>query len=186
MIHHHSRNALLILALSTTAVVCALYVYVFRAIEISAKSALTAREAVRYEEFSKNQRKNITAVHESTIHDRSRLGSLFVSDDQTVAFIEMLESLGQNTGATVALTSIDATDLQGSLANSLGRVNAHVDISGSWSSVMRTLILAEILPYKSSINSVNLESSGTAGDKDPKTLWHASFNLTAATIHRTQ
>lgn len=173
------------IALAITIFVCALYGYMNYAIGVSLDRALTAREAVKNEQIYKNQKQNLTKLYTDTTHDRASLSSFFVADDQKVAFIEKIESFGTATQAKVALSGIVADDLATSPVGTLGRISVRVDATGSWSSVMRVLNMAETLPYKSSVSGVRVDVAGPSEDtKDPKREWRLTFMLDVASIRR--
>jgi anaerobic C4-dicarboxylate transporter len=183
MKHHHSHIALLMIALSITIFVCALYGYMQFAIGSSLDRALAAREAVKNEQVYKSQKQNLNTLYNDTASSRAKLGSFFVADDQKVAFIEKIESLDVATGAKITLSNIVADDLATSPVGTLGRVSLRVDASGSWSSVMRVLRLVETLPYKTTVSAVRVDV--VAGDsKSAHTEWRVTFALDSISIRR--
>ena len=65
-----------------------------------------------------------------------------------------------------------------------GRVKARVDVHGSWSAVMRTLMLAEILPYQLNVSRVRIDTSGTLDAKSGgRSEWRTSFSIDAVLVH---
>jgi hypothetical protein len=193
MKHHHNHIALLMIALSITIFVCALYGYMHYSIGVSLERALVAREAVKNEQIYKNQKQNLTSLYSDTVEDRAKLASFFVADDEKVAFIEKIESFGNTTQAKVTLSGIVADDLATAPIGTLGHISIHVDATGSWASVMRVLKLAETLPYKSSVSGVRVDVSGVSSDaqpvkdaKEPKREWRITFVLDTVSIRRAQ
>ena len=183
MKHHHSHTALLIIALAITVFVYGLYGFMYHNVNTSLTYALTAKEDVRKEQMYKDQGKSLTDVYDTTVADRAKLATLFSQDSDKVKFIEMLESLGNYTGAKVTITSISADDLSSATLGSTGHIVAHLDVEGTWSGIMRTLIYAENLQYKSSVSAVHMTSSGSSDPKNPSTIWHLSFVLDTLSIH---
>ncbi|OHA17215.1 MAG: hypothetical protein A3C79_02735 [Candidatus Taylorbacteria bacterium RIFCSPHIGHO2_02_FULL_45_28] len=185
MKHHHSHIALLMVALSITIFIFALYGYMHYAVGVSLDRALVAREAVKNEQVYKNQRQGLTSLYNDTIKDRAALPLLFVADDQKVEFIEKIESFGDTTNARVILSGIVADDLATSPVGTLGRISIRVDAVGSWASIMRVLKMAETLPYKSSVSGVRVDLSGDSPDaKEVKREWRVTFVLDTASIRR--
>lgn len=182
MKRQNNHTALLMFAIAITLVVYASYGYMYYSVGVSLDRALAAREAVRKEETYKMQGQSLRNVHDITESDRAKLGTFFVADDKKVSFIETLESLGENTGSKVTLSSIVADDLATSKPGTLGKVSIHVDVQGTWSSVMRTLLLAENLPYKVLVSGVRLDASGAPNEKNSRQEWHASFVLDTVSI----
>ena len=177
----HGHIMLLILAASVTAVTAALYVYMFYKTSASVDRAVIARDIVRTEEMDQSQAKTLSSLASSTVTDRDMLMSYFVHDDDIVSFITTLESLGPQSGSKATLASIDADSLSASSIGTTGSVRAHVDVTGSWSSAMRALMLAEHLPYAASLSHVSLSSS-VSGTVGAHSTWVLSFDVTAALI----
>ncbi len=160
-----------------------MYMYMYKAVGTSVMRAVEAKSAVRSQQSNATDSKNVGSIYNRTALDRARLRSYFVSSSDVVGFIEKLEDLGTQTGSTVSISNVAADDMSGLPQGALGAVQARVDITGQWSSIMRALMLSESLPYKSTVSSVHLGSSGGASsDKDPKTIWHVSYSITASMI----
>jgi hypothetical protein len=177
MKHHNSHIALLVIAVSITVFVYGLYGFMYHSVNISLANALAAKEEVQKEQMYKDQGKNLTTIYDATVKDRAKLSSYFVPDSAKVTFIEMLESLGNSTGSKVSLSSISADDLVASAVGSEGHITAHIDVEGTWSGVMRTLIYAENLQYKSSVSKVQMSGTTNEDPKDLRSVWHLSFVL---------
>src|SRR3989344_2094153 len=155
MKHHHSHIALLMVALSITIFIFALYGYMHYAVGVSLDRALVAREAVKNEQVYKNQRQGLTSLYNDTIKDRAALPLLFVAD------------------------------LAASPVGTRGRISIRVDAVGSWASIMRVLKMAETLPYKTSVSGVRVDLSGDSPDaKEVKREWRVTFVLDTASIRR--
>jgi hypothetical protein len=171
------------LAVAVTAVVAALYAYMFYATSASVRQSNAARDIVRAEGTDQSQAKSISELAASTAASRARLASLFVPADNIVVFITALESLGPQSGSTVSLATIDADSLAGAPAGTIGAIRAHINASGSWASVMRVLSLAERMPYAVSIDHVRLDASSL--DSTAHSAWSLSLDIQAAMIAQT-
>lgn len=182
MKNHYNHITLLIVAFIVTAFVFVLYGYMYFVVGNSLDKALAAREEVKKEQAYKDQEKNSADLYEKTAKDRAKLSTFFVDDNNKVSFIEMIESLGDRTGSTITLSSIVADDLATSPVGTYGHIKINVDVQGSWASVMKTLILAENLPYMITIRTVRMDTSGTLDAKNPKQSWKLSFTLDATSI----
>ena len=185
MKHAHSHHALFAIAISVTLFVYALYGYMHYRIDASLAHVVELRATVAQEQSYKEQEQTITTVHNETMADRDRIGTFFVKDTATISFIETIESLGDRIGSAVTLSSIEADNLEGKEMGTLGRIRAHVDVKGSWSSVMRTIISAEVLPYKVTVSGVHLDASGISDTKGATREWHATFIVDAVLVHAT-
>ncbi len=77
--------------------------------------------------------------------------------------------------------------MEAAAVGTLGKIKLHLTVEGSWSAVMRTLALSEVLPYKVSISNVDLSSSiaqitegSTARNVQS---WSARYIIEATLIH---
>lgn len=182
MKHHHSHILLFVIALSVTLFVYVLYGYMYYSVGRSLERVLVARGEVKKEQLYKDQGDTLVTLHEATVDDRAKLSTFFVSDSDKVLFIENIESLGSRIGSEVSISSILADDLATSPVGKRGHINMHVDVQGTWSSVMSTLVSAEDLPYKVTISNVRLDTSGIPDSKNKKQMWRLSFILDAISI----
>lgn len=176
----HSYTFLLMISIATTCVVFGVYAYMTHTLSTSVAASLAAREAVASAQANKNREQAFMQVYQSTASSWARLPTFFIPSNNAVSFIEAIESLGGQTGATVALSAINADTLDSAAAGTLGKIGAHVDVNGTWSAVMRTLELAEILPFKASVGNIHLDEEST--DKAGKHIWRMSFDVTAGLI----
>jgi hypothetical protein len=178
MKRHHAHIPLLILAVSVAAFVAASYIYMFYRTRASIIEASLSRGAIKAEQAGQSQARSLISIASTTASDRARLESFFIPASGVVSFITALESIGPRSGSEVSLSSIDADTLAGAAHGTVGYVRARVQASGSWSSVMRTLALAENLSYASSVSGIRLDSSARGASR----VWQLSFDIRAAMI----
>ena len=186
MKHHHSTITLVVVGLVVVSCVYGVYTYMKHAVSVSVERALAARETMRSEDSYRQQEQALTTIFDTTSADRIKLRSLFVHDTATVAFIEKIESLGTATGASISLTSISTDNVgTGVVGTSSARIRAHVDVQGTWGAVMRTLMLAEILPYDLAVSRLHLDTSGALDSRRGASSreWRSSFVIDAALVH---
>lgn len=170
---NRSHVPLLIFSVVTTLVVVALYIYMFHATSVSVSRAGLARDIVTSEQNDQVAFKTLSDLVSSTAFDRARLASFFVSADNIVSFITAIESLGPQSGTKITIASIDDDLANHAPVGTIGNVHAHVDASGSWSSVIRLLSMVERMGYASSISHVRLTSNSDL--KEPS--WALSFEV---------
>ena len=182
MKHSHGHTLLLTFACITLCAVAAGYVYMNHMIGVSAARAATARQALASAIASKNSEQSLIQAYQATAADRGKLIGFFIPADRVVSFIESIEALGPAAGSTVVLSSISADQMQGAVPGAIGKAHAAVDVRGSWPSVMKTLMLAEALPYQSSIDRISLDSSVDGSGATAKREWHASFAVDASLL----
>jgi hypothetical protein len=181
----HSHNLFLVMAICVMLFVGALYIYMYHVVDKAVIAALQARDTVKLETLNTNQQKEVARIYEETSVERARLNEFFIPKDNVVSFIEALESMGTTTGSRIHIASIASDNLDAALPGATGNVRVNLVVSGSWSSVLRTLQLAELLPYKSSIQNVKLDVSVQSGakEKDPvKRTWQMVFDLSAVIV----
>ncbi len=173
---------LAILAFSVLAVVVALYAYMRFTIGSSIQTIVDRQTQAQADSTKRERDQRLAATYRSMSAEWARLPALFIPADDTVAFIEAVEGLGDISGASVAISAIGADDLAGAPAGTVGSIRAHADVRGTWSSVMKTLILAEHMPYHDTIAKVSLDFIGEGAGKNPSRDWHASFDIKASTL----
>jgi hypothetical protein len=174
-----SHKPFLVLAIAITLLVVALYAYLYWQVSVSVSKAIAAREIAQTEREYKAKEKDTIRLYENTATKRALLGGYFIPGDQTVQFIEAVESIGPISGSDLRLSSIDADNLSNEKAGTRGTVRAHVEANGSWMSVYKTLLFAERLPYKVTIDKVRLDS--TLGAKNTRE-WNVSFDIIGSLI----
>jgi hypothetical protein len=156
----HSHSFFLVLAVLVLIFVTALSCYLYYMIGISVSHAADARNLVSADAANKSREQNFVELYQSTSEKWLRLSNFFIPADKVVTFIESLEALGPQSGSKLTLSAIDADNLESAVPGTQGKVHARLSSTGSWSSVMRLLSLAEVLPYKITIGNVSLQSAG--------------------------
>ena len=169
-IHH---KGLLVLAFITCVFVGALYGYVWHQIYTSIDRSLLARSIVAAGILDKNQSDKILKLYAATADERALIQGHFIPSADVVLFIETLEKLGAQAGSTVRISGLGTA----SPASTLGTAHAHVDVSGSWQADMRTLLIAETLPYTTTVDNVRLGQVGL-DTKGSIHQWQMSFDVT--------
>jgi len=175
---YSNHASLFILALTTAIVACSLYAYIWYQIGVSTTITVDTTNQVRSQSVDNNQSIVLIKTTQNTEKNRNALASHFLSSTDAVGFIESLENIGTQTGSVIKISSIKIA----TSSSMIGSAHGHVDAHGSWSSVMKILLLAETLPNVSMID--NLRLSGAAGQKG-NTDWQISFDLDMLTVNAT-
>lgn len=177
------------MAVLVTLVVASVYGYMYYTISISFEKTVKAKDAVNSASLARERESNFLQTYEKTASSWVKLQSFFVDSDKVVDFIEAVESLGSQSKSKLSISSIEADNLENSSAGKEGKVRLRINAKGSWQSVMKALSLAEILPYKVSINNVqatvskDLETSGgNTSSGSQKAIWDLNFELQVAMI----
>jgi len=174
MKHSHGHMLLLMFAVTVMFFVVALYAYMYGATSQSVERARVARDTVISEEQDQAQSKTLSNILATTRNDRLHLNSFFVSADNAVSLITMVESLGKQSGSTVALSSISTDIPAGATKGTVGHIHIHVDAHGTWGSVMRLLDLAEQMPDATTVSHVRLVNESSGGQQH---TWGESFDI---------
>jgi hypothetical protein len=188
MKHNHSHKVLLLFAIAVTIFVAAVYAYMYHMIGVSLDRTRVARESVKTDPLNDNGAQDRLFNYKTNAEKWGRLPGMFFTPDQAVIFIESIEALSKETGSKVALASIDADKLDAAAPGTEGSIRARVNATGSWNSVMQALSLAEVLPYKVSIDNVRIDrytsSSEGINVKGQKTAngWKLSFDIQAGMV----
>ncbi len=132
------------------------------------------RTQIKAEDDMKLQAKSLSILFNDTLSSRKTLRDHVLAKGKVVDLIVLVESLGSKSGSKVTIANIDSLTKE-QAASASGEVNMSVTATGSWSSVVRTLTLAEALPYMSVIDSVRFDVS-TGHD------WNLNFKLRALVI----
>ena len=179
MKHHHSHKALLVIACSTMIFVYAVYGYMRHRIYVSLDKVIENKHLVADRDLSVQKQENVSSLYSASASDRLKMRELFIPEDSTISFIESIEAIGLSSGSDIELSGIEADAApEGS---SVGRIRVHVEAQGSWSAIMKTIMLAEGLPYGVSLGNVHLSAPEDVSVKG-KSGWKASFIIEALTL----
>ena len=169
----------IVLAMLALGAVVTLYLRLYQQIESSADQARLAEDIIQTEQNELSQAKNIQSVYQSSAAERAELPGLFVPSADEVAFIEALESIGPDSGATVSIASIHADPLDNAVPGTTGKIETDVTAHGSWDDVMKALVLAESLPYQNLVDNVVLANGGAASVPAKSPAWQISYHVSA-------
>ncbi len=172
--HHHF---LIGLAIVVTLFVASLYFYMSYSLGKMVSSVIDTRGKVAVLQAKNSVNEKLKKIDTDSVNDWKKLAAVFVPTDNVVPFIVDLESLGDNVGSKVSVTSIgNVAPESGSLASN-GYIGAKVTVQGSWSAVLRTLVVAENMPYKVNISNVLVSTYVDAAGKS--TDWQLTFDINA-------
>ncbi|MDE2040975.1 MAG: hypothetical protein KGI59_01115 [Patescibacteria group bacterium] len=175
------HTILLLIALSTVCVVGGAYVYMLTTTNAALTNSAGLRDQIASAEANKTREQTFMQLYQGTAAQWSVLPNYFVPADNVLAFIEAVEAIGTEVGATTTISSISADQLDKAPAGTLGNVSVHIDSQASWPTAMRILELSELLPYKVNVDNVSLTAQ-FAPSKSAKHTWKLSFDLAAKEI----
>ncbi|MEK7646303.1 MAG: hypothetical protein AAB381_01240 [Patescibacteria group bacterium] len=165
---------LLFLAISVVTLVIGVYAYMHYVVTVSIQRAATARDIVALERANSGREEDVKALHARTLDDRKALAKFLIPADRVVEFIEALEALGPQSGSVVSLSGLSDVapgEIEGSI---YGLARASVQVTGTWTGVMRALSLTENLPYAVTIRDARLDSSA---EPAKGRSWRATFTV---------
>lgn len=118
----------------------------------------------------------------STLGNKDRLTALFVSEDSVVDFIELLESMMKEYGIDGAVDSVAESPKVGEEVGSKATLNVTLNLSGGWNSLLKFTALMEVLPYRSTIDTLRfsyITASNADGNAKPgyKPGWNERVTL---------
>lgn len=131
-------------------------------------------ELVIMDQITNNKQSTMDLINESSPKIKE-LNKYFVSLDDPTAFLEMVESLSNNTGASVQVESLNIEDMKKD-SMELGtekQVKANVLLDGKWSAMYHTIFLIEEMPYIVTINNVAI----TLDKETNNGSWSGQVNL---------
>jgi hypothetical protein len=172
------HHILILLAFASIIISAAVYWYVYGTVIKQAETYSKDLAENSLDSGKKVNEKEVAKMYADTILGRAQLANAVLQDDKIITFIESIESIEQNTSLDINISSISNDDLSSSAKGTFGHLKVHVDINGSWSDVMRSIILIENLPYSLSVDNIHLQFS-----KDIKKVqWKASLDIIVLTI----
>jgi hypothetical protein len=129
-------------------------------------------------------------IYRSSIDDRKKLASVFVTEASAIDLIESIEQIGSANRIAVNITSVERSDISkalisemalGALSNMAtstfsGVIIAKVSIQGSWSLVMNTLVNLESLPFISFLDRVRIDVMPAESGNRIK-MWRLSVDV---------
>lgn len=155
---NHRHYILLIVAFLVFLVSAASYVLLYRAVVSQARQSSQILAEVTLESNKKLHEQELTATYADTLNDRTRVTSFVVSEEKIVPFIESIEKIGTDSGTDLEISAI-GTEKTSAQDGGFGHIAAHIDVKGSWTNIMRALLLIENMPYSAVINNVRFVAS---------------------------
>jgi hypothetical protein len=121
------------------------------------------------------EEQSVSSTFSSTALARALIQTYLIPDSNTVSFIEEVEGVAKQSGASVSIASISADDLTSATAGTIGHIQAHISINGSWQGAMRALHIIEDMPYALTIDNINAHALGGG-------VWDVEFNMTGLIV----
>jgi Tfp pilus assembly protein PilO len=102
------------------------------------------------------------------------LDSLYVSEDNAVAFIEYIESLANDSEVDLNIQNFKIDETEDVDYN---KMNMNINARGSWSQINRFVIMMENLNYSVHIDEFSLK----VNQEESRVVWESEFKLSSLT-----
>ena len=154
--------------------VFAVYVFLYSSIRAAQKNIAAASGDLGNESYRSDALRKLENLVEETAEERATLDEYFIPTDGVVSFIEDLEALGMEAGASVEIRTVNIEDAEeGAL---LERVSVQFLAEGTWESVFNLLARFEFLPRAVRVKSVRFEAIDGA---EGAVQWRSIFDIYA-------
>ncbi len=190
---NHRHYILFLFALCAAAASVGVYFILYKTILTQAAQSFQISAELSQESDKKKHEQDLASVYAKSVEDRGKIDSSIVSQAKIVTFIEAVESIESQAGVKLELSNL-RTDEAVTDKNPISHLSAHVDVDGSWSNIMRTLLLLQNMPFAAAIDSVKINRttdlssvassptssvSGKKGASAPVSSKSPSWNLSA-------
>lgn len=98
---------------------------------------------------------------------RTHLFTHILKDEDVINFLTLIETLGREQGITLTTSSLNIKPLD----DTFEYVVMHIDVVGSYDSVIRLVTLFEKLPYVTTLDTFTIKK------QDEENIWNAQFDL---------
>jgi len=170
--HHYAALAI---AIAVFVISVALYIVIYVEVRNQTNRTAAAFANVAAEEALQRQESMVTMTLASTSDARATVATYFIPQDQTVSFIEQVEGVAKQSGASVTIASISADDISSAPKGKTGHIVAHISVNGAWHTIMRALHIIEDFPYALDIDSLSMRALSSG-------VWNVEFNLVGLII----
>ncbi len=170
---NHRHYVLLVFAVIALAVT--IFGYAFLREHIYSTSILAANMKQEVNLFNEKQVRehSVSSAYTQSAEARTKIVSSLVKQDDAVTLIERFEKIGDDTDTSIELSAISNDEVVVEKGIPMSHFRAHIEAKGSWSSIMRTLLLIENMPYNVSVGnlrlSLNSDSPSSSADLPVKT-----------------
>lgn len=161
-----------ILLLITTALIF-VYFFIFKILENKSQKIADLQVFIDTEINKAQQSFNLKRQNDLIDSASQTIENHFLKSSDVPIFLSSIESIGSKTGAIIVISSVEETNTPDSATS----LSLKVGASGSYTSIYKTLVEIENLPYLSSINNISISSDKTASSGLDKDNWSLNLNL---------
>lgn len=162
----HKHYILLIMSILAFIVSATAYFIMYKNIVRQGSITSKAHAELQYQNEMKKHEEDLVKLYNNSEKDRQNINSIIISEDKIVDFIEAVESIGKQSGVEITISSInkenkDSKDTKLKNFNIGNTITARIDAKGSFSSIMKALVLLENMPYQVYLNNILLTTEAT-------------------------
>lgn len=186
-----TRKNIIILIILNLAVF-GLYYYLLVNIRQSNIDTSSKLAQINLETLKKEQLQSVKILMDETKTQRDKVANLFIQQDGSVGFIEMMESLGVTADVKLSIESVGISDSKNKIGSSTESIQLVVKTEGVWTNVIHLLSMLESLPFKVSFDTVILNKIPEAPSLTPSKIkkkslsyWKGSFGFSVLKIKNT-
>jgi len=175
-----SKTELLFIIFITTFILISLaYYFVYFDILKTKEESVELNNALLKEKSRKSEYDSIRKNIKSTLDDHNRIVSIFIPQEGVVDFIQLLESLGKESGLSISTETVGSVASEDLSASNKEIISISLKTEGSFNANQAFLNYLENLPYKISITDLTFSYSDS-GDSDTGTtapFWKGQIKL---------
>lgn len=105
---------------------------------------------------------------EQTSDNRETLHASILTEEKVIDFLTLLEQLGTEQHVTLTTKSLTTKPINDTFETLI----VSIDVTGSYTALMHTLMLLEKIPYSSTITTTQIENTANEGAS-----WHGVFEI---------
>jgi Tfp pilus assembly protein PilO len=130
--------------------------------------------------------KNIKNLSIVSSEDRAQLDGMLVDYSDAVEFIEQIEKTADQIGVKLDIGNLaeEKKDDKASLPL-IGKLDFTVNVTGSWDRVTRFALAIESLPYKITVNDLQISRTGSEiGSGKAPSVWRGGLSFSVLTRNK--
>lgn len=164
-----NKQLLVIIVVLNLAMV-SVYVFLFLGVKTKNEHISNLLNEIESEATAENVQNSTKALVAETSALREKLKGYLVGKDDAVSFLELLEKMGGDAGATVAIDAVMKGGLDQPEAEEL---RIALVATGTWSSIIHYIGLLELLPLQVKVEQLVV----TKTDKQGEEPWRGDITL---------
>lgn len=176
---NHKHIILILIGLICLATSAFAYIYIYQKTIKLAQNFSKVSLEMNSEDGKKKYEQELIKLYDDEKDNRERVENFLIKEDKMVNFIEIIENVGEITNTKLEISSLNKES---------NAVKAKVSVIGTWTGIMRALILIENLPVSSKISNVvfntsnGLDKNSSEKKSSSANTWKLVFDIEAITI----